>query len=221
MALIGVRRALIKPNRVAAAAPSKSYTYAGADSTVPLGSAWTSSSINIGAASAGRLVIVMLACQGGTVSAVSVNGVALTQAVIDTTADQAMIWYGTVASGSGAATIAVTGGTFFAQTMMVYTATGLSSNTPVGTTHGASGANNLISVNAGDFLFSFTSSDGVPAIYSGSTAAPSNTHTVLNAAGSNSLVDGTCADWLIASTNASFSVNASATAASVTAANWR
>jgi hypothetical protein len=95
----------------------------------------------------------------------------------------------------------------------------VSSNTPVGTAHAGSTA--TISVNAGDFLFAFASSNGLPANWSASTQSPSNTHSIANAADPNSLVDGSSADWLVASTNASFSVSVSAVSASVVAANWR
>jgi hypothetical protein len=196
------------------------YAFAGSDfNTGSVGNVWTSTASNIGPATAGRLVIVLLACQNNPTLTMTVNGVSMTRAGVSTANAQASIWYGTVATGSGTATIVVTGGNFLLETMLVYYATGLGSNTPVSVSAaGGVGTWPTISVNSGDFLFGFYSGTGT-ANWSASTVSPSGTQ---SQTGSGGIEEGFSADWTIASTNASFTVNTSGVSnASAITANWR
>lgn len=203
-------------NKASVAAPA-AYAFAGSDfNTGGVGNVWTSTATNIGPAAAGRLVVVLFVCQNNPSLTMTVNGVSMTQAAVTNPNAQVSIWYGTVATGTGSATIVTTGGNFLNQTMLVYYATGLGSNTPRNTATGTTAA--TISVNSGDFLFALASGTGT-ASWAGSTQSPSGTQ---SQAGSASIENGSTADWTIASTSASFSAATSGlSSVSFVAANWR
>lgn len=190
------------------------YTFTNsAFNTGGVGNVWTdTTSFNIGPAAASRLVIVCLAVQNNPTLTVQVNSVFLTQAVVSTSSAQASLWYGTVPSGSGAATIVVTGGNFLLETMLVYYATGLVSNTPRANTTG-----NTISVNSGDFLFTMLSSASTTVSWAGSTQTPAAPQ---SNAGAGGVCNGFTADWTIASTG-SFSITQNGASGALAAANWR
>jgi hypothetical protein len=210
----GVLFGLVNKASVSAGA---AYAFAGSDfNTGGVGNVWTSTAANIGPAAAGRCVFVLFVSQNNPTLTMTVNTVPMTQAVVDTNNAQASIWYGTVASGSGSATIATTGGNFLTETMLVYYATGLGSCTPRNTASGAASA--TIGVNSGDFLFALASGSGT-ASWASSTQSPSGTQAQSGSASPN---NGSTADWTIVSTNASFSAATTAlTSPSFVTANWR
>jgi hypothetical protein len=85
--------------------PSKSHTLAASNFNMGgVGNNWTTTAANIGPAAAGRLVKGMLVVPKNPAT-VTVNGLSLTDAVVDTTNQQASLWYGTVPTGSVAANI--------------------------------------------------------------------------------------------------------------------
>jgi hypothetical protein len=161
-----------------------------------------STSIDIGTASADRLVVVATATQNAVaVSTVVVHGVTLTADV--NSAAGAAIFSGLVTSGSGPQTVTVTwaSGTFNMRGFSLWTVTGLSSNVVKQTGSGTTSA--TINVTAGDLMFSSAEfSSAGTASWSISTQVPAATHGMFVAN-----PGGTGADWTIASTNASFSVN--------------
>lgn len=114
-----------------------------------------SGSIDIGTASADRLVIVEVMCQtaGLSVTSVVVNGVTLTQDVVQNSVCTCGIFSGLVTSGNGPQTVTVTfsGGAFVTKEFYLYTATGLTSN--VVKTTGSGTGDTTITTAPGDFLF--------------------------------------------------------------------
>lgn len=204
----------------AAAPSSPSYAFAGTDfNTGGVGNVWTSTAANIGAAQTNRLVVVLLAAQNNPTISMTVNGVSMTSAATSTQNQQQSIWYGTVPSGSGAATIVVTGGNFLDEAIIVYYANNLGSNTPRGNVvaSGTSPCSGTLSVQAGDFVFA-GANGGNTISWASSTQTPSGTQ---SQTGTSAQFDAYSADWTIASTNASFSVAATLTAPAMVAANWR
>lgn len=166
-------------------------------------------SIDIGTASADRLIVVGFAARAGIGGApsVTVNGVALTVDAYTEASYPAGIASGLVTSGSGPQTVVVNwtaANSGQPRMMSVWVLTGLSSNlVKQSTTWITSGAGS-ISVTAGDFVFAASMIQNIAPDYSGSTQAPSavRNDTTYPVSGS--------ADWIIAATNASFSVSSSA-----------
>lgn len=197
------------------------YTYKGSSDggSGGVASDTVSYTIDIGTASADRLIVVATGIQGNHVlTGVTVAGTPLTIDV-QNAGNQAAIASGLVIAGSGNQTVSCTwtGSGFNVRMIMVWAVTGLSSNTVRATGSGAT-ANTAISVTATDFLFS-TAWNGTSggSNFNASTQAP---------AASRLLTDGTfaisSADWTIISTNASFNINAVATSLqAVAAATYR
>lgn len=175
----------------------------------------TSFTVDIGTASADRLVIVGAGKQNASVAvSVTVNGTNLVKDA-ENIGTQGSIWSGLVSAGSGAVPIVVTwvAGVFDSRGVVVWTATGLSSNTVrttgISDTHPA-----LISVTNTDFLFAVSLIAGTSgSTWSSSTVAPAAAH---NANDGSFNMSG--ADWTIAATNASFSAETSSAGSVVTVA---
>ena len=186
------------------------YTFRGTASDLT-GTANPSYSIDIGTASADRLIIVGFICAGSAGAAsVTVNGTGLTLAVSAAPAAVAEVWYGLVTSGSGTQTVQVNGASnFFERDIIVWAATGLSSNV-VKQTASDNGTQN-INVSASDFLFAINYTTGTPSNfdYSSSTESPTGIHTTAQSFGG---------DWTVISTNAAFSVAPAPTTGQASAA---
>jgi hypothetical protein len=175
--------------------------------------------IDIGTASADRLIVVATGVQGAkALTGLTVAGTPLTIDV-QNAGQQSAIASGLVTSGSGSQTISATwtGSGFNVRKIMVWAVTGLQSNTVRATGSGAT-ANTSISVTATDFLFATTwNVAGTGSNFGASTESP---------AASRFLSDGTftisSADWTILATNASFNINAVVTSLqAVAAATYR
>lgn len=177
-----------------------------------------SSSIDIGTASADRLVIVGCCDQNAhALTSVVVNGVTLNIDIDNTAGGGAAIASGLVPSGSGSQTVTVTwaGSGFEERFFTVWTATGLSSNV---VKHTAAGIDPIsIAVDAGDFLFSLSMAFSGAYDWDASTQAPTRTASI---AGAGSGFFQYNADWLIAATNPAFSIDESAGAIQTTAASY-
>lgn len=194
------------------AAVTKSYTFREIFAQAGSGSGITRS-VEIGTASADRLVIVGLACQNATNAvSVTVNGVSLSEVSSDEVeAGSAHIWAGVVNSGDGAQSIVATwGSAFLARSIAVWTATGLDSTTAVATAID----DGTMSVQAGDFLFSMAQATTTAPSMAGYTQAPTE-HTTTG----GTSFGFTAGDATISSTNASFGTTISANAAA--SAVWR
>lgn len=187
-----------------------SYSYRSALSATGSGALLTGS-VDIGTAAADRLVIVGFTCQNApAITSVVVNGASLSNALTNTGASPgAYLYSGLVTSGSGAQTVTITfaTGTFLTRTGFVWIANGLSSNSPK---HVSTTPTNVtaatINVDAGDFLFAVTGvSSGTPNYTGNSTENPAAARQQLTGA-----LSGYSGDWTVASTNASFSINDSA-----------
>jgi hypothetical protein len=205
--------------KASAAGGAASYTFAGsADNNGGVGNVWTTSTINIGPTVASRLVVLCLEIQNNPTLTITVNGVSATQATVDASSNQVSVWYASVPSGSGAATIVVTGGNFFTETMLVYYASGLVSNTPRTATHAAGGVSGTLSVVAGDFIFAAASAaSGITVTWGTSTQSPTATQSDIT----QTAFPGFSADWNVLSTNAAFSIIVGGTGSNFAAANWR
>jgi hypothetical protein len=178
----------------------KAYVYRGSNSTTTTANAH-SASIDIGTAAADRVVHVGIACQNAqTPTSVVVNGVTLTQDVLNVTSPTAGWYSGVVASGSGSVTITVNyrAGAYTLRNMYVLTSTGLVSPTKKQSASLGSGSNISINVAPGDFLFAVGYRTGGIANYTSSTEAPDGT----NAADSLSRE----ADWVVNTKNETFAV---------------
>jgi hypothetical protein len=162
-------------------------------------------SINIGTASADRLVVVGVGAANAAPTAVTVAGVTMTADVVAGAGPAAGMYSALVTSGSGAQNVVVTGmGAFTECGVSVWTCTGLSSNL-VKHTGSINGSNGVFSINvtAADFLFATCEGASASASYASSTQAPTAAHVVDTFGPFIS-----SADWIsIASTNAAFSVN--------------
>lgn len=193
-----------------AAAGPPVFTFRGVDNTNTGASAFTSTTINIGTATADRFVIVGTLDQNAVgVSGITVNGVSLVPDTQRFTAGNpgAYIYSGLVGTtgGTGVATIVVNyvgSSAFTERTMIVWTGTGLSHTAGAATTVTGSPSNTLnISVQAGDFMivatpFGYT--------YGGSTQAPT---TIRSEPSSTSVYTQFGPEWnTITSTNASFAI---------------
>lgn len=178
-------------------------SFMGSASTNITGAVLTSSTINIGTASADRLIVATLACQNSTtVTSITVNGTSLSAVV--NTAGSVAIFAGLVTTGSGTVTITATwaSGSFQLRGFAIYALKGLSSNTVKQTASLSASGPLTISVTAGDFMFAANESVNANANFSTSTQVPTANHSIFS---SNPW--GTASDWIIASTNASFSAN--------------
>jgi hypothetical protein len=183
------------------------YSYRGGLSSSATGAVLTGL-IDLGPAAADRLVIVGFTCQNTpAVTSVVVNGVTLSNALTNTgTSPSTYLYSGLVPNGSGSQTVMITfaSGSFATRTAFVWTANGLSSNSPknVSTTPTVTTAAS-INVAPGDLLFAVTCTAGTAPNYTGHcTENPAGSRAILS--GGNS---GFYGDWTIANTNASFSIN--------------
>lgn len=179
--------------------------------------------IDIGTASADRLIVVGTSCQNNVLmTSVVVNGVTLTQNAYVSPGPSAGIFSGLVTSGSGSQTVTITfaSGSFLTRSCVLWTVTGLSSNTAKNTAT-ASGVNpNTIGgsgVTAGDLLFAADAvATGTTTSFAGSTETQAGQRQV--GSGPNSLG---AADWTVVSTSASFSITDGVASSSKAAASFR
>jgi hypothetical protein len=162
-------------------------------------------SIDIGTASADRLVVVAVGSQSGPPSGITAAGVSLTQDVVATNSQSVAIYSALVTSGSGAQNVVVSGVSAFNEVgVAVWVGTGLSSNTVKQTGFVQTGSNSAASINvtAGDFVVAITGGSGGNSSFSGSTEAA----TVRNVDTTGPFF--TSAEWLpAASTNGSFAAS--------------
>lgn len=163
--------------------------------------------INLGPASPDRLVGVCLSHQkGSTLTSVTVDGtVTLTKDVGAIQDNNSFVYSGLVPSGSGTHTIEVNnsaGAAFNNRDIAVFTFTGLNSNTVKHTAANPSSASLTINVSAGDFLLASCDTNSGAGTFAGSTQSPDAARFVPGAP-----AGGLSADWTIAATNASFTVN--------------
>lgn len=196
---------LKRPIAAAAAVGGPAYVYRASYS---YGDSSTSNttSVNIGTASADRLIVVGVTCQGSGTPTVTVNGVTLTQIVINAT-NQAAIFAGLVTSGSGSQNIVVnwTGSAFQGRGVSVWTITGLSSNSAKQSGSTNSSASGTINISAGDFLFAVGISLSSVEVFTGSTETPVREDNLTT----DATFYFTSADWSTLTTNASWSVTSS------------
>jgi len=213
-------RRLVMRRRVVAAAAGPSYSYRGNGTSSASGSV-TDFTIDIGAASADRLIVASAAWQGANgITSIIVDpagaNVTLAQDAINAAGNSAAIYSGLVTSGSGSVVVRLTlvSASFFIRGISVWALTGLSSNIAKHTAAAAvtGAASTPIDVTAGDLLFAGSWNTAGSATYSGSTEAPAAVHS------SNS--NNQFADWTIASTNASFAIAPGVTS-NVAAASYR
>jgi len=185
----------------------KTKTFAGsiADNS---GSHAVSGSIDIGAASTDRYVLLAVYCQGAQPAdpTVVVNGVTLTKLVDDTSGSYVTFWGGLVTSGNGSQTVSVTfaDGDFFYKMAAVWVLKGLSSTTPVaGTNTGNAAGFTAITVAADDFLFVARIRGGSTdeGMSNSPTQAPDRSSNIASGAGR-----GFNADTLVTSSTASFNL---------------
>lgn len=191
---------------------TKSYTYRGAGTTSIGGSVGTYS-IDIGTASADRLVIVGTTVgTATTISSVTVNGATLTADVSAVNTYRCGIHSGLVTTGDGAVTVVVTwaSASFQEKNAFLWTAIGLTSNAVKLTANGLTAAN--ITATVDDFIFSVSRNVAGFPDFSGSTETPDGTRQV---GASNA-----SADWSVNATNAAFNVNAAAPSNQMVAASY-
>lgn len=183
-------------------------------------------SMDIGTASADRLVILGIARQASATAApssVTVNGHALTQAAgfgyVPGSGSEGGYYYGLVPTGDGSQTVTInyTAGAGTERFCWVWTATALQSNTPKDTAVNAAfggGASMTMSVDGGDFMFAhYRATTNTSPAFSGSTEAPDNSR---DATGVE--VRGIGGDWLVNNTNAAFTIEFSGDATGIAAA---
>jgi hypothetical protein len=183
----------------------------------------TTYTVDIGTASADRLVVLGTICTiGGTFGAVTVNGAALTKDAEYNPnpggAACAAIFSGVVASGSGNQTISIDFGlsSFEVKSIEVWTATGLTSTTKkqgVGAASGQTFGGQILAVDAGDLVFcaQFT---GATDDFNPSTQAPD----AIYDNNADNLIAG---EWTIAATNASFLIQHTGVFSAGAAASYR
>ena len=162
-----------------------------------------SASLNVGTAAANRIIVVAGASQGSAaIGTVTVNSVSCT---IDATFGSSFVASCPGSSfGSGTQTIVATwaSGSFQARGFSVWVASNMTSTTVV--QHVAQNTSATLGVTANDFMFAAVNVSGASVPWTGGTTqSPSNTQTI-NASTNFS------ADWTIASTNASFTLNPNA-----------
>ncbi len=191
---------------------TKSYTYRGSGSNTVGGSVATFS-IDIGTASADRLVIVGSTVDNATtITSVVVNGVTLTADITAVNSYRVGIHSGVVAAGDGAQNVVITwaSASFQEKSAFVWTAIGLASNVKKQTANGTTSA--TINVTVDDFLFGVSRGVGSLPDFATSTEAPDGTRQVASVNRS--------ADWAVNATNATFSVNAGANSNQMVAASY-
>lgn len=192
-------------------AAGPTFTFAGSDGGSPAALAFTSTTVNIGAATADRFVIVAATDQNSlALTSVTVNTVPLAQDCNDTGGGR--IWSGLVGAtgGAGAATIVSTYGAGAAYTdraIFVYVGRGMTNTAGASTTATQSAGGTSLSpvnVTAGDLLVGVNK---FTVTYGGSTQAPTASNTLTYGAAGNS-----SSPWwnTVSSTNASFSISYSA-----------
>lgn len=186
-------------------AAGPTFTFAGSDGGNPATTAFTSTTIDIGAATSDRFVVVGAVDQNNlALTSVTVNGVSLAQDCNDTGGGR--IWSGLVGAtgGAGVATIVTTytGAAFTDRAIFVYVGRGMANTAGAATTgtQSAGGTSYTISVTAGDLLVGINK---FTVTYGTSTTAPTASNTKTFGASGNS-----SSPWwnTIASTNASFTV---------------
>ena len=210
-------------SNVAAYAPAPgapaAYTFRGQLAADPSNDILTGN-VDIGTASADRLIVALCATSGApfTLASMIVNGVTLTIDKTQTNSHGVAICSGLVTSGTGSVTVSMTftGSAFQDKFCVLYALTGLNSNL-VKQVAGASVPSVTIPVVAGDFLFAIGVDAANPS-FSGSTQSPT---TQRQQTGTGSAYHETSADWVIASTNASFSIASSPAANLIAAATYR
>lgn len=189
------------------------YTYRG-EFTDSGASTVATYSVNIGTASADRLVIVAVAIQNAPViTSLVVNGVTLNQDVLIAVGADIGIFSGLVVAGSGAQNIVLTcvSAGFLERDIFVWTATGLSSNLVKNTMSYSANTNGTINITSGDFLFAVDQSS--LGVFSSVDQTPTATHTI-------GALSGRSAEWLTTVTAAAFNVHVGANA-TVAAASYR
>jgi hypothetical protein len=217
--LIGIRRTLLRtvPKTVAAAG----YTFRSQQNVVDSGSGINDISVDLGTASADRLVVVAFGVSTSAATlGVTCNSVTLTQDVNQSTTNYEVAFFsGVVPTGSGVQTIHTTNSsTFRIHYYTVWTLTRLASNLVrhTGGWDGGVGSTGTINVTAGDFLFAQTvANTGGTSSYSGSTQAAAATHSQTNTQVSFS------ADWTIVASNAAFTIQQNASGATTAMATYR
>lgn len=193
---------------------SPAYTFRGTNFTNGSTSVQTAS-IDIGTASADRLVIVAIQYQNTpVVTSVTANAVTLNLDIVKTTNPSAAIYSGLVTSGSGPQNIVVNyvSAGFSNRGLTVWTATGLSSNV-VKNTASSANANISINITAGDFLFASTYQATATWNYSASTDTATATHTsdATNFSG----------DWTTLTTSATYTIGLLGNISSNVGASYR
>jgi hypothetical protein len=199
-----VRHLLLRQMPAATGGGGAVFTFKGQDGTNSAGT-FTSTTVDLGTASADRRVIIATTAPNGGLSGCTVNGVTLLQDVQANPAGnpQTVIYSGVVNTGSGAATIVITSAAGLVQ-FLAWTGTGGSSALVKHTSTSGTGAPSSISiaVDAGDFLIVADPFSGFT--YAGSTETPTATRTETNTTGHVG-----AGEWnTIISTNAAFSINA-------------
>jgi len=197
-------RRIIMSRRVSSPGAPAGYSFRGVGQSSASGSV-TNFSIDIGTASADRLVVVGVGFQGvAGITSVIVDpagaNVTLAQDAINASGNTSTLYSGLVTSGAGAKNIEVTlvSGSFLIRAVSVWTLTGLSSNLKKQSSAFA-GTTGNINVAAGDFLFAMAHHVGGTVTFSGSTEAPAAAHNTGNATDD-------AADWTVVATNASFAL---------------
>lgn len=195
--------------------PSKSYSYLTNNQTNACGSPQTFTGVNLGSATS-KFFIVMIGTQNApeTVS-YSINETALSFIAADanTTVD---LFTGTAMGGTNSTTV-LTGASCDDRIAQIWTASGLSSTTPV--SHPVNnGGGVTVNVQAGDFLFALAGTG--TGNLSPSTQAPARQDNISPGLDTIFFQSG---DWTVASPNASFSVTTTEAGggSAVIAANFR
>jgi hypothetical protein len=183
-------------------ARSPSYVSAGVIMDAASGNSTISANLDIGTASASRVILIAATRANGPFSSVTVNGVSCTSVTADTAGDTAFWACAGAAPGSGTQTISLMGGIFENRAAQVWVLSNLTSTAAQQTANsgGATSDHISISVTAADFLFAVANFANGSTTYSGSTQTPSNVY-------NNISVVQMAADWAIAATNPSFTIN--------------
>jgi hypothetical protein len=221
MSFVGTRRALLRGQKVVTGAVT-GYTFRSQQTVTDGGFGNNDLSVDLGPASAGRLVVVAFGVPSNAASTLGVtcNSVTLTKdADQNLTQYRSAIFSGVVPTGSGVQTIHTTNSSvYLAHFYTIWTLTGLASTLVkhTGGWDGGLGSTGTINVSAGDFLFVQTvSNTGGTPDYSGSTQVAAATRSQANVYVSFS------ADWTITASNAAFTVQENAPAATTVMATYR
>lgn len=188
----------------------KSFTFSGADTTNIGATAFTSTIIDIGPATADRYVIIAATDQNGTgITTVTVNGVNLALDIQQTISRGCYIWSGLVgtAGGAGVATIFLAYGAaaFSDRIIMVWTGRGMTNTVGAATTATGASPTLNIAVTAGDLLIAAAVNG--PNTFGG-PETPTASH---DKAGAGPVYTQTGAEWnRIIATNAAFGITLNA-----------